>query len=375
MPDLAKHYHNKQMNRRDFMQISSLSLASLLVEGCESTYRFEIEFKNDMSVGHLAFDSHPASPAGGQFPITKKLNTEYLIVGGGIAGMSAAYKLRDKDFLLFELSNSLGGSSSGGSHGNISLCHGAHYDLSYPSNYGKEALKMLEELGIVQHDPFSNSWKFIDKRYLIPKNRESRTFAYEAFRKDVLPEAIEKTPFLDLMKSHAGKMPMPTRLIDEDLRKLNDLSFLNWLQQKISISSEFIEGLDYHMKDDYGAGANKVSALAGIHYFACRPYFTKPVELFSPPEGNFYFIKKIYDKLPKHQIATSHLVKMIREKSDGFEVEVIDAEKKEITLVTCKKIIYAGHKHALKYIFPKDYYLFHKNKIYLNLFMVYLTYI
>ena len=343
------------MKRRDFIQISSLSLAALLVEGCEVSREFDIEFKSDLSVGHLAFESR-------QFPTTKKLNTEYLIVGGGIAGMSAAFKLRDQDFLLFELSDTLGGSSTAGSHGKIPLCHGAHYDLSYPSNYGKETLKMLEELELIQYDSFSDSWKFTDKKYLIPKNRESQTFAYGEFRKDVLPKEAEKVAFVELMKSYAGKMPMPTRLIDKDLRKLNDISFLNWLKQKISISDRFIEGLDYHMKDDYGAGANEVSALAGVHYFACRPYYTKPIELFSPPEGNYYFIKKIYDRLPKDRIATSHLVKSIREKGGGFEVEVIDAVKKEITLVSCEKIIYAGHKHALKYIFPRDYHLFYKTE-------------
>lgn len=348
------------MKRRDFIHISSLSLAALLVEGCEVSNNFDIEFKNDMSVGHLAFESHPASPAGGQFSITKKLVTEYLIVGGGIAGMSAAYKLKDQDFLLFELSDTFGGSSSGGNHGNTPLCHGAHYDLSYPSNYGKEAIKMLQDLDIIQYDSFSDSWGFIDKKYLIPRNKESQTFAYGEFRKDVLPNETEKAAFVELMKSFAGKMPMPTRLIDKDLRKLNDISFLKWLQRKMTVSDEFIEGLDYHMKDDYGAGANKVSALAGIHYFACRPYYTKPVELFSPPEGNFYFIKKIYDRLPKDCLTTSHLVKLIRENEDGFEVQVIDVVKKEITLVSSKKIIFAGHKHALKYIFPRDYHLFQK---------------
>ncbi len=343
------------MKRRDFIHISSLSLAALLVEGCEVSENFDIEFKNDMSVGHLALESL-------KYPITHKLQTEYLIVGGGIAGMSAAFKLRDQDFRLFELSDILGGSSSGGVHGNTPLCHGAHYDLSYPSNYGKEALQLLEELGIIQYDQFSDSWKFNDKKYLISKNKESQTFAYGEFRHDVLPDGAEKVAFVELMKSYSGKMPMPTRLIDEDFRKLNNVSFLQWLQQKFSISEEFIEGLDYHMKDDYGAGANTVSALAGIHYFACRPYYTKPVELFSPPEGNYYFIKKIYDNLPKDRIATAHLVKSIREEVDGFEVEVVNAAEKTIALVSCKKIIYAGHKHALKYIFAKDYPIFQKTE-------------
>ena len=127
------------MKRRNFIQISSMSLAALLVDGCTGTEEFDVTFLNDMAVGHLAFESH-------SFPTSKILKTKYLIVGGGIAGMSAAYQLRHEDFMLFELSDLLGGSSAGSRYKNISLCHGAHYDLSYPSNYGREVLSMLEDL-------------------------------------------------------------------------------------------------------------------------------------------------------------------------------------------------------------------------------------
>ncbi len=330
-----------------------MSLAALLVEGCRAKRELDIEYLNDMSIGHLAFESH-------QFPMIRNLSCKYLIVGGGIAGMSAAYTLRNEDFLLFELSGVLGGSSSGSNYGKIPLCHGAHYDLSYPANYGKEVLGIMEELNIVYHDAFSNSWKFTDKKYLIPKNKESRTFAHGSFRKDVLPDGSEKEAFVHLMKKYSGSMPMPTRLIDAKFHGLNGLSFLDWLRQKITISAGFVEGLDYHLKDDYGAGAANVSALAGIHYFACRPYYTQPVELFSPPEGNFYFIKKMHNALPKERIHTSHLVKSIVEKNHGFEVEIIDATKRGITLLNCEKVIYAGHKHALKYIYPPDFPIFEK---------------
>lgn len=343
------------MKRRDFIQISSLSLAALLVDGCNTTREYNVEFLNDMAVGHLAFESN-------QFPITKNLHTKFLIVGGGIAGMTAAFQLRNKDFLLFELSNLLGGSSAGSNYQDVPLCHGAHYDLSYPSYYGQETLSMLEELKIIGFSEFSNSWNFVDKKYLIPKNIESQTFALDTFRKDVLPDGSAKIEFIELMKSFSGKMPMPTRLIDSNLYYLNDITFLEWLKQKISLNQAFIEGLDYHMKDDYGAGTDQVSALAGIHYFACRPYYSKPVELFSPPEGNSYFINKIYDQLPTEHVFTSHLVKRILETEGGFDVDVVDAVRREVIKVACDKIIYAGHKHSLKFIFPRDYHLFHKTQ-------------
>jgi hypothetical protein len=67
----------------------------------------------------------------------------------------------------------------------------------------------------------------------------------------------------------------------------------------MDLSPAFIEGLDYHMKDDFGAEAEKISALAGVHYFACRPYYTKPVELFSPPRGMPILLTKYPPKFPK----------------------------------------------------------------------------
>jgi protoporphyrinogen oxidase len=343
------------MDRRNFIQISSLSLAALLVDGCEPDQNFDIEFKNDMPFGHLVFESQ-------SFPITKSLQTDYLIVGGGIAGLSAAYQLRDKKFMLVEVSDMLGGTSASSIYRNVPLCHGAHYDLEYPANYGEETLQMLEALRIIKYDQFSSSWKFVDKQYLIPKNRESQTFAHGTFRKDVLPEGPQKIAFVNLIKEFSGKMMMPTRLIAEEYRQLNEISLLEWLEQKLELSSEFIEGLDYHMKDDFGAEAEKISALAGVHYFACRPYYSKPVELFSPPQGNAYFIDKISTQIPKVNIYRSMVVKHIAENNGGFGVEVIDGKNQEILKVNCSKIIYAGNKHALKYIYPADFHAFEKNE-------------
>ncbi len=114
------------------------------------------------------------------------------------------------------------------------------------------------------------------------------------------------------------------------------------------------------MKDDYGAGAEAVSALAGIHYYACRPYRKEPVETFSPPEGNYYFIKKMMSAVGQERILTSHLVRSVKENADGFEAEVIDVKNKKLLKVHARKVIYAGQKHALKYIYPKAYPLFER---------------
>jgi hypothetical protein len=153
-------------------------------------------------------------------------------------------------------------------------------------------------------------------------------------------------------------MKLPTRLIAEKYRYLNEISFYDFLSDKMEVDAAFERQISYHTLDDYGGTMRQVSALAGIHYFMCRPYYTASVDLFSPPNGNDYFAEKILSTLPDDKIKTNHLVKSIVKTTLGFEVEVLDVINKKLIQVSCNKLIYAGQKHALKYIFPEEANLF-----------------
>ena len=107
------------------------------------------------------------------------------------------------------------------------------------------------------------------------------------------------------------------------------------------------------MMDDYGAGADEVSALAGIHYFQCRPYTSGDVGVFSPPEGNGYFVEKLAKTLPTESLLTGHLVWRIEPLDDGFMVDVLDVRDNQRKRFQVDKVVYAGHKQGLRYILPQ----------------------
>ncbi|TRX50642.1 FAD-binding protein [Fulvivirga sp. M361] len=342
------------MNRRDFVKTSSLITLPLLLKSCQWTNgesSYPVQVHSDAKTGHLLFESKT-------FPETMADTVEVLIVGGGIAGMAAACELKEKDFLLCELSGQLGGTSSAYLSGNLTFAQGAHYDMGYPDYYGKEVLKLLEGLNIIQPQPWKNTWGFVDQQHLIMHRRKNQCFDRGEFRKEVISDTPLKKPFFELMNKYQGQMPLPTRLIHEKHHELNQLSFVDFLQNELDVNDDLIRSVSYHMKDDYGADAYQVSALAGIHYFACRPYTKDIVELFSPPEGNHYFIRKMADYVGPERLKTTHLVKSIEEVLNGFSVKIIDIATKTIKVIKTGKIIYAGQKHALKYIFPQDYSLF-----------------
>ena len=344
------------MKRRKFIQYTSLASLPLLLKSCDwlsSGHDFGITVHTDIHTGHLVFESQ-------SFPKGAALKTETLIVGGGIAGLSAAARLKGQNFLLCELSDNLGGTSSWTEHGGATFAQGAHYDLAYPANYGPEVLELLESLNIIEFEPWRQAWNFVDRQHLIMGRRESRCFENGAFRQEVLGDGPLYNQFIELIEKYSGEMRMPTRLIDEKHYELNSLNFIDFLKGKLELNPDFIRGLDYHMLDDWGGTATEVSALAGVHYFACRPYYRQVVDLFSPPEGNGYFIKKLA-ALHSNELLTKHLVKSIKPERAGFTVEVVDVANREVKTIEANKVIYAGQKHALKYIMPESYTRFEQN--------------
>lgn len=345
------------MRRRKFIQLSSLATLPLLLKSCDwigEETELDVTVFTDIHTGHLLFESQ-------QYAVAETLKTETLIVGGGMAGLSAAYALKGKDFLLCELSDNLGGTSSWHQHEGVPLALGAHYDMAYPANYGEEVFAMLESLDIIEYQDWKDAWSFKDRQYIITHRRKNRCFDHGTFREEVLPAGDLYLKFHQLMESYQGEMKMPSRLINEKYHSLNEQSFINFLEDKLTLTPDFIRALDYHMLDDWGGTTSQVSALAGVHYFACRPYLSQVVDLFSPPQGNGYFIEKLA-AVHTEGLLTKHLVKSITEKDGSFEVDVVDISNKTIKKVVADKVVYAGNKHALKYILPDQYPLFESNQ-------------
>ena len=328
--------------------------------GCRpprSSLDFPIEINDDLLRGHLVFQD-----ADIVFEKTSSQKCDTLIVGAGISGLTAAVNLPSDHLLICDVGRTVGGSSSAGTFQGTSFSEGAHYELEYPHYYGDNALEFLSGLNVIQFNSRRKVWEFTERQYLIDLEYKNRCLIDGKYKTSALPNNEITSKFEELTHRYSGQLPMPTRTIPGKLHWLNHLTFHEFLSKHDLLESpEFIQGVNYRLTDDYGSGMNDVSALASLHYYQCRPYHTGMVNIFSPPEGNFYFAKKMLDRIPQDQILTSHLVRRIYPENRQFRVEVIDLDQYQKKTFLAKRIIYAGQKHGLKYILPEEAHLFSNN--------------
>ncbi|MBL4710582.1 MAG: NAD(P)-binding protein [Flavobacteriales bacterium] len=346
------------MDRRSFLKLGG---GLVLLAACRDSFSSKEKIKQAKFVIHIDSNSaigHKVRIAI-ELPVTRSIETETLVVGAGIAGLAAACSLNSNKFVLCELDPTLGGTSGAININGDLYSQGAHYDLAYPSNYGKEGLFLLEKLEIIHFNEKSKLWEFVDKQYLISSDKEEACYYNGSIRESVLPNTELKQNFIALLKTYDNQLPLPSTLFQKELHQLDRLTFYDYLNKYLPINHEFIEAIDYQMLDDFGGTSTQISALAGIHYYKCRPYYeSKELELFSPPQGNYYFIQKMAAQLDPANIQKNHLVFGLQQKGKKWHADVLDTQNMIRKEYISDNVIYAGQKHALKYIHKDSYAAF-----------------
>ena len=135
------------VTRRDVL--TAFLGAPLAFAACKTKKRIpdgEMAFKPD-DLGHRVRDEKPPT-----IPSDKWERAGIVIVGAGIAGLSAARRLLAAgydDFVVLELESAPGGTARSGANGTSAYPWGAHY-ITAPMKENVEMLALLRELDLVE---------------------------------------------------------------------------------------------------------------------------------------------------------------------------------------------------------------------------------
>lgn len=311
---MRKPRDGTSLNRREFIAASSAALVGL---GMKSERPIVGGFVNESAqLGHMLRD-HQLFPAP-----TKKEKFPIVIVGGGMAGLSAAWHLDKrgfKDFVLLELDTQAGGNSRWGENEVSRYPWAAHY-LPVPDKNETLVRELMEELGALK----DGKW---EERYLCFTPQE-RLFIHGRWQEGIEPAVgldprdREQFQRLDdiLQKFRAtGAFTIPLErgvehsTAQNAITALDRISVTDWLAQQ-RLDSPYIRWyMDYACRDDYGAPATATSAWAGVHYFASRAHDEKGPLTW--PEGNGWIARQLIAKLERYIRRSSMAHRIARDKT------------------------------------------------------------
>ena len=330
------------MQRRHFLG----SAAAALLAGCQPPPpALEFAFAGiDLERGHALRDLLAQGPLPAPTLVRR---AQVIIAGGGVAGLAAARSLRlagVHDFALLELEDTPGGNSRAGAVNGVACPLGAHY-LPVPGDHAPEVQDLLEELGLRQR--VAGRWQY-DERHLCHSPQERLYFERE-WQEGLLPVQGVGEATLEQYRrfsqavgaaSRAARFTMPQfAALDAKTglapahQALDAMTFEAWLQQQGLDDAHLRWYLDYCCRDDYGAGMARVSAWAGLHYFASRHGFHAPGEAVAEdregvltwPEGNGWLTQQLSAPIKAQgQLQTGTSVLRIAETRRGVEVDAFN---------------------------------------------------
>lgn len=243
------------------------------------------------------------------------------IVGAGMAGLSAAWRLAKRgyrDFVVLEMEAQPGGVSRWGENEVSAFPWAAHY-VPVPGPKLLLIRELLEDLGALVDGKF-------DDRYVCFAPQE-RLFLHGRWQEGLEPavgvparDREQYRRFGERMNEFraSGAFTIPIERAARAAGALDRISMAEWMRRERFDSPYLNWYVNYGCRDDYGAVTSETSAWAGIHYFAARePEEEGPLVW---PEGNGWIVRQLERRLRPH-LRTGAMVSRVAR--DGAHMRVV----------------------------------------------------
>ncbi len=251
-----------------------------------------------------------------EFPKNVERDVEFVIVGGGMAGLASAYYLQNHNFLLLEQYDALGGQSRGSSYRGIDYSYGAAYINSDDGLIGELIADL--KLTPAKLPPTKNSWRW------------ENSWAAGLEGKDKIYSELKAllTSCEPIWKEMHNGIHVP--LDNPNLIKLDSIPFQNYMK---GFTPAFTALIDAYLKASLCGGVDVVSALGAI---STLEDLVQPTYVFQG--GNQALTKGMADKI-KGERCTQGFVWSIEAGTNGKSFVTYSGADQKLHKVSCRHVI------------------------------------
>jgi glycine/D-amino acid oxidase-like deaminating enzyme len=290
------------MRRRRFLSAGLVGLTAKAERPIRGSFVFESQI-----TGHKLRDQKMVAQP------SETRDVPVVIVGGGIAGLSAAWWLERKglrDFVLLELESQPGGNARWSENEVAAYPWAAHY-LPVPNAGAKNVRELCAELGLLENGKWNERWLCHspqERLYLHGRWQPGLEPELGATRRDHEQYRRFEEKIAEFRATKQFTLPMQD---GAKASALDRMSMREWMRKE-GLDAPYLDWyVDYSCRDDYGASAGTTSAWAGIHYFAARE--NEDEGPFVWPEGNGWIVRQLLKRLGRYVETDSPVARVAKE--------------------------------------------------------------
>lgn len=299
--------------------------------------------------------------------------TRVLIIGGGIAGLTAARRFAQsglRDVWLVESEPRLGGTSVSGTSPISSFPWGAHY-VPVPLAENDDLIELFDEMQLLEdrrpdgtpvvreqflcRDPqervfYKGNW--YEGLYLAAGASSEDRAQLERFRSLI----ADWVRWRDAEGRRAFAIPMTESSRAPEVLALDAMTMSEWLDQHGLTSERLRWYVNYACRDDYGLTMDLTSAWAGVFYFASRvPEAGDDAQPFITwPEGNGRIVAHLRRFQPESQTLAGWMAVRITprpaETGGGVEAVLLQHGGNAIRGIRAERIVFAAPQFLAPYL-------------------------
>src|ERR1700691_3779261 len=311
-------------NRRDFIKFV---VAGAVTSGCPID--LSLVAQNDPSKNGAEVDGennqicHKVRDKGSKIFARASARHDVVIVGGGVSGLTAAYRLRHRDFLLLEKEPHWGGNAYAMEYEGATYATGSAFLAK-----DEHAYSFAQEIGLP----------------LLPVNSPDASIIQGVLVPDTWGDGLDKLPYSASVRESFKKFKKEMLAIDvqKSGKALYDKPFADFLK---GYPEELTQWWDAYGPSNWGATSEDTAAVVAIEALQEMAEESRADDRYTWPGGLGAITKKLADILqPKYQDRMQTGATIVAVVSEKEEVQVTYMLGGELKTVAAKAVIMATPK-------------------------------